>query len=61
MADHDAPRQWFAQLRGMGPGIVLAAAVVGSGELVATTKTGAQAGFTLLWLILIGCAIKVFV
>ncbi|MEX2112242.1 MAG: Nramp family divalent metal transporter, partial [Pirellulales bacterium] len=30
-------------------------------ELIATTKTGAQAGITLLWLIVIGCVIKVFV
>ena len=27
---------------------------------MATTKTGAEAGFWLLWLILIGCVIKVF-
>ncbi len=29
--------------------------------MVATTKTGAEAGITLLWLIIIGCVIKVFV
>jgi hypothetical protein len=44
----------------LGPGLIIAAAIVGSGELIATTKTGASAGFTLLWLILIGCVIKVF-
>ena len=33
---------------------------MGSGELIATTKTGADAGFWLLWLILVGCVIKVF-
>jgi Mn2+/Fe2+ NRAMP family transporter len=32
-----------------------------AGELIATTSTGAEAGFTLLWLILVGCIIKVFV
>ncbi|NNC87080.1 MAG: transmembrane Mn(2+) transporter, partial [Akkermansiaceae bacterium] len=31
-----------------------------SGELIATTKVGAEGGFWLLWLILIGCIIKVF-
>lgn len=44
----------------MGPGMIVAGSVVGSGELIATTKVGAQSGFWLLWLILIGCAIKVF-
>ena len=34
---------------------------MGSGELVATTAVGAEAGFVLLWLIIIGCLIKVFV
>jgi len=48
-------------LRQLGPGLIIAGAIVGSGELIATTKTGAQAGFWLLWLILIGCVIKVFV
>lgn len=45
----------------LGPGLIIAAAIVGSGELILTPKTGAQAGFCLLWLILLGCVIKVFV
>ena len=48
-------------LRRLGPGLIIAASIVGSGELIATTKTGAEAGFALLWLIIIGCVIKVFV
>jgi len=44
----------------IGPGLIIAGQIVGSGELIATTKTGAEAGFWLLWLILIGCVIKVF-
>jgi Mn2+/Fe2+ NRAMP family transporter len=47
-------------LRRLGPGLIIAGSIVGSGELIATTKTGAQAGFWLLWLIIIGCVIKVF-
>jgi Mn2+/Fe2+ NRAMP family transporter len=47
-------------LRRLGPGLIIAGSIVGSGELIATTKTGAQAGITLLWLIVIGCVIKVF-
>ena len=49
----------MASLAHLGPGIVLASSIVGSGELIATTTTGAQAGFALLWLILVGCVIKV--
>ncbi|HEX5105914.1 MAG TPA: Nramp family divalent metal transporter [Pirellulaceae bacterium] len=45
----------------LGPGLIIAASIVGSGELIATTKTGAEAGFWLLWLIIVGCVIKVFV
>ena len=45
----------------LGPGLIVAGSIVGSGELIATTATGAEAGFLLLWLILIGCVIKVFV
>ena len=47
-------------LTSIGPGLIVAGSIVGSGELIATTKTGAEAGFSLLWLILIGCVIKVF-
>ena len=45
----------------LGPGLVIAGSIVGSGELIATTTTGAKAGFWLLWLIIVGCVIKVFV
>ena len=55
----DPPRTLGQALRHLGPGIVLASSIVGSGELIATTSTGAQAGFLLLWLIVIGCVIKV--
>ena len=55
------PQSVAATLRRLGPGLIVAASIVGSGELIATTKAGAQAGFWLLWLILVGCVIKVFV
>ena len=48
-------------LRQLGPGLIIAGSIVGSGELIGATRTGAQAGFFLLWLIIIGCVIKVFV
>lgn len=48
-------------LRQLGPGLIIAGSIVGSGELIATTSVGAEAGFVLMWLIIIGCVIKVFV
>ena len=47
-----------AALARIGPGMVLAASIVGSGELIATTTLGAQVGFVVLWVILVSCAIK---
>ncbi|MFW2403419.1 MAG: Nramp family divalent metal transporter [Gammaproteobacteria bacterium] len=54
------PQTLVGVLRYLGPGMILAAGLVGSGELIATTKAGAQAGITLLWVIVLGCVIKVF-
>lgn len=60
-AGKSPPRSFLGVLACLGPGLIIAGSVVGSGELIATTKTGAEAGITLLWLIIIGCVIKVFV
>lgn len=53
------PRDLLGTLRRLGPGMIIAGSIVGSGELIVTTKAGAEAGFWLLWLIIIGCVIKV--
>lgn len=60
-AVQDPPRTLWGTLTQLGPGLVIAGSIVGSGELIATTKSGAQAGISLLWLIVVGCLIKVFV
>lgn len=52
------PTTFGAALKRVGPGMVLAASIVGSGELIATTTLGAQVGFAALWIILVSCAIK---
>jgi len=54
------PRTVPGIVRRLGPGLIIAGSIVGSGELIATPKTAAQAGFWLLWLIIIGCVIKLF-
>lgn len=48
-------------LRHIGPGMILTASIVGSGELIVTPRLAGEAGFTLLWLIVVGCLVKVFV
>jgi Mn2+/Fe2+ NRAMP family transporter len=55
----EPPRTIGATLLRLGPGMIIAGSIVGSGELIATTKAGAEAGFCLLWLIILGCVIKV--
>ena len=46
-------------IRYLGPGLVLSAGIVGTGELIATTALGAKTGFVLLWVILLSCGAKV--
>ena len=57
----DPPRKFSAIFRSIGPGLILAGSVVGPGELVATPVLGAEIGYTLLWLILLSCIVKVVV
>ena len=54
------PTSYLGILSYLGPGLIIAASIVGSGELIATTLTGARGGLNLLWLILLGCVVKVF-
>ena len=55
------PVSLAARMRFMGPGLILTASVVGSGELIATTLLGAKAGFVALWVIIVSCLVKVLV
>ncbi len=57
----EPPKTLLEALRQIGPGIILAGTIVGSGELILTTAIGAKHGFVFLWLILFSCVIKVFV
>ena len=57
----DPPQTLTEIFKQLGPGLIIAASIVGSGELIVTTKLGADVGFVLLWFILLGCVIKVFV
>ncbi len=57
----EVPESFRAILGHVGPGLVLAGSIVGSGELIMTTKLGAQAGFSLLWFLAVSCVTKVVV
>lgn len=55
----DPPGSFRSKLAFLGPGFILSASIVGSGELIATTVLGAKAGFIAFWVIIISCVIKV--
>lgn len=55
----DTPRTFLSRIKFLGPGFILSASIVGSGELIATTVLGAKAGFVAFWVILVSCLIKV--
>jgi Mn2+/Fe2+ NRAMP family transporter len=52
-AERPPPATRAARLRQLGPGVVIAGSIVGSGELILTSSLGAAAGFTLLWWMLV--------
>lgn len=53
------PTSFWGTLRRIGPGIILSASIVGSGELIATTTLGAEVGYLALWIIILSCFVKV--
>ncbi|REF36445.1 Nramp family divalent metal transporter [Thermasporomyces composti] len=57
----EPPKGWGASLRYLGPGLIVSASIVGSGELIATTALGAEAGFALLWMVILSTTVKVAV
>lgn len=57
----EPPEGWGQSLRYFGPGLILSASIVGSGELIATTTLGAQVGFAILWLVIFSTLVKVAV
>jgi Mn2+/Fe2+ NRAMP family transporter len=57
----EPPTSLLGKFKFLGPGFILSASIVGSGELIATTVLGAKAGFAALWIIIISCLVKVAV
>ena len=44
----EPPVGWKSSFKYLGPGLILSASIVGSGELIVTTALGAEVGFALL-------------
>jgi manganese transport protein len=57
----EPPSTLLERFKFLGPGFILSASIVGSGELIATTILGAKAGFIALWVIVVSCLAKVTV
>ncbi|WIY83069.1 Nramp family divalent metal transporter [Propionimicrobium sp. PCR01-08-3] len=55
----EPPKGWRASFKYLGPGLIMSASIVGSGELIATTVAGAKVGFALLWLVILSTFVKV--
>lgn len=52
------PRTFVARLKHIGPGILLAATAIGSGELILTPRAGALFGLSIGWVIVISIVYK---
>jgi manganese transport protein len=57
----EPPTTLAGALQQVGPGILLTASIVGTGELIATTTLGAEIGYVMLWAVILSCLIKVVV
>ena len=51
----DPPSGFANRLKHLGPGVIVSGSIVGSGEILLTSSLGAQAGFVLLWWVLLAC------
>ena len=54
----EPPAGLAGALRRVGPGLLLTASIVGTGELIATTRLGAEVGYVLLWAVVLSCVAK---
>lgn len=54
----EAPTGPRGLLRNIGPGVIVSGSVVGSGELLVTTRMGAEVGFVFLWGVILACLVK---
>ncbi|NEU31599.1 divalent metal cation transporter [bacterium LRH843] len=60
-AQQEVPKTFSQKLKWVGPGLVVATAAVGSGELINATRLGAIAGLAVLWVVFWGVFLKGFI
>ena len=58
-ATMDPPESKWGVLKYLGPSFAVVAVTIGSGELIATTATGAEVGMIVLWFLLLSLVVKV--
>ena len=51
----EPPRMLVGRFRFLGPSVIVAGSIVGSGEILLTSGLGANAGFLLMWWVLVSC------
>ena len=49
------PTTRWGRFKYLGPSVIVSGSIVGSGEILLTSGLGAQAGFVLLWWVLVSC------
>jgi Mn2+/Fe2+ NRAMP family transporter len=59
-ASASPPATFRDRLKYIGPGVILAAAAIGSGELILTPRAGALFGLSIAWIILVSVVYKLF-
>lgn len=58
---NDPPKNLLQKMRWVGPSFIVAAAAIGSGELINATRLGAVASFAVLWVVVWGVVLKGFI
>jgi Mn2+/Fe2+ NRAMP family transporter len=54
----EAPASWRERLKVVGPGLVLAAAGVGAGDMISGLEAGSRYGTALIWAVIVGAFVK---
>jgi len=51
----EPPTRFIERLKHLGPSVIVSGSIIGSGEILLTSSLGAQAGWVLLWWVLVAC------
>ena len=51
----EPPNRLIDRMKHLGPSVIVSGSIIGSGEILLTSSLGAEAGFVLLWWVLLAC------